>query len=343
MNRDQVLNWLLEADNPPVRLLTLTRLLGRPDADPEVQEARGQLMSYSVTQGIVANSEAFWADDRPYWKYTGKYWQVIFLGQFLADGHDPRIAGGVRDLLEDPGWMDRRGLQCLTANMLVAFRRLGYGDHPRVLKETEALAERLLADQGLDCGGMTYSLLSRCYMALPNLLLCFAEVPVDERSPTVQKAIEWIVESIVEHEVYRYVPGNRNAWKKVLAQAPKKADLQPGETVKDWIAEHKAGFLDEHGVGNLDFKPSWPQFGFPLNYNSDILEAMLALAAAGVPMSEPLEKPLQVIRDKRTADGVWLLERTLNGKMWADVEVKKQPSKWITLRALMVLDHFGHE
>ena len=68
---------------------------------------------------------------------------------------------------------------------------------------------------------------------------------------------------------------------------------------------------------------------------------MLALAAAGIPMSEPLEEPLQVIRDKRTADRVWLLERTLNGKMWADVEIKKQPSKWITLRALMVLDHFG--
>jgi hypothetical protein len=341
MNRDEVLNWLLEEDNPPVRLLTLTRLLGRPDTDPEVQEARGQLMSYSVTQDILSNSETFWADDRPYWKYTGKYWQTIFLGQFLADGQDPRIAGGVHDLLADQGWVDRRGGQCLTANMLAAFRRLGYGDHPRVIKETEALAERLLADQGLDCGGMTYSLLTRCYMALPNLLLCFAGVPAAERSPAVQSAIEWIVREIVDREVYLYVPGNRKAWQKVLAQAPKKDDLEPGETVKDWIAGHKAGFLDEQGVGNLDPKSSWTQFGFPLNYNSDILEVMLALAAVDVPMSEALEKPLQVIIDKRTADEVWLLERTLNGKMWTDVEVQKQPSKWITLRALLVLDHFG--
>jgi hypothetical protein len=321
----------------------LTRLLGRPDTHPEVQEAREQLMSYSVTQGILGNSETFWADDRPYWKYTGKYWQVIFLGQFLADGHDPRLAGGLRDLLEDPGWVDRRGGQCLTANMLAAFRRLGYGDHSRVIEETETLAERLLADQGLVCGGMTYSLLSRCYMALPNLLFCFAEVPEEERSLVVSSAIEWLVEAIVEREVYCYVPGNRNAWKKVLAQAPKKGDLEPGETVKDWIAQHKADFLEEHGLGDLDPKSSWIQFGFPLNYNSDILEAMLALAAAGVSVSESLEKPLQVIRDKRTADGVWLLERTLNGKMWADVEVKKKPSKWITLRALMVLDHYGVE
>ena len=58
-------------------------------------------------------------------------------------------------------------------------------------------------------------------------------------------------------------------------------------------------------------------------------------------MSEALENPLQVIRDKRTADGVWRLENSLNDQMWADVEVKGQPSKWITLYALLVLDHFA--
>ena len=50
-----------------------------------------------------------------------------------------------------------------------------------------------------------------------------------------------------------------------------------------------------------------------------------------------MDKPLQLIRDKRTADGVWLLDNSYNGKMWADVEVKGQPSKWVTLRAARVL------
>jgi hypothetical protein len=54
---------------------------------------------------------------------------------------------------------------------------------------------------------------------------------------------------------------------------------------------------------------------------------MYALATVNAPMNEKLEKPLQIIRDKRTADGVWLLEKSLNGQMWADVEVKGQPSK----------------
>ena len=93
--------------------------------------------------------------------------------------------------------------------------------------------------------------------------------------------------------------------------------------------------------GELEPKQAWTRFGFPTNYNSDILEAMLALASVGAPMSAALEKPLQVIRDKRTAEGVWLLEKSLNGQMWVDVEVKGQPSKWLTLFAMMVLDHFA--
>ncbi|MBN1139433.1 MAG: hypothetical protein JXM73_22850 [Anaerolineae bacterium] len=346
MDRETIVDWLSGPDNPPVRLLTLTRLLQRPDTDAEVQETRDRLMDYSVTQGILAHGEQFWPDDnRAYAKYTGKYWQVIFLGQFLADGQDPRIAPGVLGLLADRKWVNRwRGGQCLTANMLAAFMRLGYGAHPVVVEETEALAERILVDQGIQCEAMSYSLLSRCYMALPKLLLCFGQVPPEARSPAVSGAIDWIAQTLVSRQVYHYVPGNRKAWQEeVLAQAPKRADLPPGETVKGWIADRKRRFLAERGLGELEPKRGWTQFGFPLSYNSDILEAMFALAAAGAPMSQALEDPLQLIRDRRTAGGVWLLENSLNGKMWVDVEVRGQPSKWLTLFALIVLDHFGSQ
>jgi hypothetical protein len=300
-------------------------------------------MGYSVTRSILMHADEFWPDDeRAYQKYTGKYWQVIFLGQFLADGHDPRISGGVQDLLASRKWVNPwAGGQCLTANMLAAFRRLGYGQHPVVMEETEALAERILADQGIGCGAVGYSLLSHCYMALPKLLLCFGEVPPAERSSAVRDAISWIIQELIARRVYLYVPGNRKAWQEILARAPKRGDLPPGELVKDWIADQKARFLAEHGEGQGEPKPGWTRFGFPLNYNSDILEAMLALATVGTPMREALERPLGVIRDKRAADGVWRLENSLNGKMWADVEVKGQPSKWITLHALVVLDHFA--
>ena len=325
-----------------MRLLTLSRLLHRPETDAEVQEARARLMDYSVTQGVLAHGDTFWqGGGREFWSYRGKHWNTVYLGHFLADGRDPRIAGGVEKLLDERGWVRSNCFQCMTACMLAAFRRLGYGDHPVVAKETEALARRTLDDGGIDCRAMNTSLLSHCHMALPKLLLCFAEVPPARRSTAIEGAISWIVQELEDREVYYYVPGNRKAWQVARARARKQTDLPEGETRKTWLAKAEARFLAEHGIGERTPKASWTRFGFPLNYNSDILEAMVALVTAGVPMSAALEKPLQVIRDRRMDDGVWRMEKSLNGQMWADVEVKGQPSKWITFSALMVLDHFG--
>jgi hypothetical protein len=44
-----------------------------------------------------------------------------------------------------------------------------------------------------------------------------------------------------------------------------------------------------------------------------------------------------MVRAKRDVDGRWPLEYSYNGKTWVDVEVKGQPSKWVTLRAMRVL------
>jgi hypothetical protein len=340
MDRDAVIHWLLEEDSPPVRLLTLTRLLHRQAMDADVQATRARLMEHSVTQGILAHSDEIWASGpRMAWSFRGKLFNVVFLGHFMADGRDPRIAPGVEAMLTQRWVHDNFG--CYMALALTAFRRLGYGFHPAVIEGREALAQRLLADDGLTCMGMNTCLMSRCYMALPKLLFCFGEVPPGERSPAVQQAIDWIIKELMDHQVYIYLPGNLPAWDAVRPRSKKKADAPPGETPDSWRDKEKARFIAEHGLGELKPKAIWTRFGFPLNYNSDILEAMYALATVGAPMSDALEKPLQVIHDKRTADGAWLLEKSLNGQMWADVEVKGKPSKWLTLFALMVLDHFG--
>ena len=60
----KIVDWLLEEDNPPVRLLTLTHLLHRPETDAELKATRARLMDYSVTHSILAHGEQFWADDR---------------------------------------------------------------------------------------------------------------------------------------------------------------------------------------------------------------------------------------------------------------------------------------
>ncbi len=336
--RDNVIQWLLENDNPPVRYLTLTKLLNQPETAPEVRQTKARFMEYNATQGILKHSKEFWKDDdRAYWKYTGKYWQLIFLGQFMADGKDPRIVEGVDDLLRKRKWVMKSGAQCLTANLLTAFRRLGYGDHPVVVEETESLADRIVTDCGIQCTAMDYSLLSRCYMALPKLLLLFAEIPSQKRSAKINSAVEFLVRKLLENEIYVYVPSARKEWQKILDTAPKRADLPKGQTVKNWVSKQKHAFLDSHALGARIPKRGWVSFGFPLHYNSDILEAMYVLALLETTMTPKLEKPLKIIREKMTPEGTWVMENSLNGKMWVDVEEKGKPSKWITYFALYVL------
>ncbi len=340
---DDVIHWLLEYENPPVRYLTLTKLLNQTDITTEVQETRSRLMEYNVTQGILKHSKEFLkTDDREYWKYTGIYWQLIFLGQFLADGEDPRIEVGVHNILNKRKWVNQSGGQCLTANLLAAFRRLGYSDHPVVVEETEFLAKRTVGDGGISCTVMDYSLLPQCYMALPKLLHLFAEIPPPERSENVIKAIELIVKKLLENDIYLYIPSNRKEWQKTLEGAPKRSELPEGQTVKEWVFYKKNEFLDSYGAGIRLPKQGWLKFGFPLHYNSDILETMYALALLETSNTPELKRPLEIIRNKKTSAGKWIMENSLNGKMWMDVEEKGKPSKWITYFALYVLEHFGY-
>jgi hypothetical protein len=61
------------------------------------------------------------------------------------------------------------------------------------------------------------------------------------------------------------------------------------------------------------------------------------LGEAGYAKDPRLSEAVELVLSKQDEQGRWKMEYSYNGKMWADVEVKGQPSKWVTLRALRVL------
>jgi hypothetical protein len=91
--------------------------------------------------------------------------------------------------------------------------------------------------------------------------------------------------------------------------------------------------------GSRKEKFGWKRFGFPLFYNSDILDVLLSLARLNI-LDSRIQDALAVIINTQQPDGKWILKHTFNGKFWCDIEQKGKPSKWITLRALQVLKHF---
>ena len=87
---------------------------------------------------------------------------------------------------------------------------------------------------------------------------------------------------------------------------------------------------------------SWFRFGYPIGYVTDVLQNLEVLVALGLGDDRRLRPAVELLLSKQDDQGCWKMEYTYNGKTWVDVEVKGQPSKWVTLRALRVLSSGNH-
>jgi hypothetical protein len=85
-----------------------------------------------------------------------------------------------------------------------------------------------------------------------------------------------------------------------------------------------------------DSKPGWRRLGFPLMYQTDVLEILGILTGLGV-RDARMDEALVLLAAKQDAEGRWKLQDTFNGRFIVDIEAKGRPSRWITLRALQVL------
>jgi hypothetical protein len=86
-------------------------------------------------------------------------------------------------------------------------------------------------------------------------------------------------------------------------------------------------------------KPGWLRFGFPLMYQTDILEILGILTGLGY-RDERMQEAIDRVLLKQDKRGRWKLESTFNGRFVADIEEKGKPSKWVTLNALRVLKRY---
>jgi hypothetical protein len=85
----------------------------------------------------------------------------------------------------------------------------------------------------------------------------------------------------------------------------------------------------------------WTQFAFPTWWHYDILRGLDYLRSAGVAPDERMEDAVALVASKRDADGRWALETQYPGAMLVDIdEGAGRPSRWVTLRALRVLDWY---
>jgi hypothetical protein len=87
--------------------------------------------------------------------------------------------------------------------------------------------------------------------------------------------------------------------------------------------------------------PEWLQFSFPVRWQYDVLRALEYFRSVGERPDSRVEEAVDLLRSKQQPDGTWLLENTHPGAVHFDLEEgDNRPSRWITLRALRVLNWY---
>jgi hypothetical protein len=86
----------------------------------------------------------------------------------------------------------------------------------------------------------------------------------------------------------------------------------------------------------------WTRFAFPTWWHYDVLRGLEYFRSAGARPDERMAEAITLVESKRDGDGRWSLETRYPGQMLVEIdEGVGRPSRWITLRALRVLDWYS--
>ena len=323
------LPWLMETESPGVRYLALRDLLDRPKADAELLTARKAAHKSGPIAAVLSemNEAGYWVTPGPGYnpKYRSTVWAMILLAQLGASVEgDPRVAQActyVLDHIAEGGQFTTTTsgapsgtVDCLQGNLCWSLLALGCED-PRLDTAFEWMA-RTVTGEGIapiddrhatvryyayKCGPLFacgVNAQQPCAWGGVKVLMALAQWPKKRRTPLMRRAIKQGIDFFFSVDP-------------ATAAYPSRLGGKPNR--------------------------SWWQFGFPVFYVTDLLQLAEALIALGYGADARMGALLALIRDKQDANGRWALDYEYTGKTWVDFGVKRQPNKWVTLRALRVL------
>jgi hypothetical protein len=301
---DDPTDWLLEESNPHVRYYALRWLLDKPESNTQVNRTRQSIARSVPVQKILHRQRP-----KGYW------------------GADARAHHGTRRPL-----------------MLLMW--LGAPKNEQIEKAMEyRIAGCLLKEgaYGIEWNGRT--VLVPCHGAeLFRLMLQYGYAD----GTRGRNLLDWLVRSQQADGVWSClfkVKPSPCMW--ATADILRAYRELPESWVTPPVAASRARavelFLNSSlcQCGKRKPSPDWFQFGFPLEYNSDILDVLESVAPFVSPADERIQEGLAVVLKKQDKRGRWVCEKKPRGGKCLDqyVELEKvgEPSKWVTLHAMTML------
>jgi hypothetical protein len=316
-DREKVTSWLLEEDEPSVRYLALTQLLGKSEKDPDVESTKKRIGREGWAAEILARQKpgGWWVHQenlyRP--KYLSTNWMLLILSDLGLTKEDPRIRRATeiwRDRFSKPDGgfgadTAKSSHLCIAGNTARALVKFGYADDPKVKSAFEWLVKSQASNGGWSCFGSGGNLDSWEGMS------AFAAYPKQMWTKSIKTAVEKGAEFYLRKS------------------------------------------MDQQGAR---YEP-WYRFHYPVHYYYDLLVGLDFMTALGYGGDKRLAGAVALLKEKKGPDGRWKLDAVhpdVEGGM-ADWYSKHQsqaptpfalekvgrPSKMITLRAMTVLKRLG--
>ena len=116
-------------------------------------------------------------------------------------------------------------------------------------------------------------------------------------------------------------------------------DLTKAESAsREFILQHK--LFRSHRTGEIIDKKML-MLSYPSRWKYDILRALNYFQFAGVKYDSRMDDAIEILLKKRRTDGTWPVQAKHPGQVHFDMEKTGSASRWNTLRALRVLNHYG--
>lgn len=312
-NQNAVKEWLLDGD-PTIRWQALRDLTDQ--AGEAIASARRQMESAGWAAALLArqNEDGTWGTDEGevFWRWNATLHTLLLLQDFGLDPNSEAATKAIKLLDEHfdwgPHWGSPRFFEgevepCINGGVL----ELGaYFGHPNA-----ALLERLLSEQ-LSDGGWNCEQENGSVRASFHTTIC-------------------VMEGLLEYE---------------RAVGADTAITEARQRAEEYLLERRlfhslsSGKVIDLRQSNVEKPVRATQFSFPTTWHYDVLRGLEYFRRADV-RDERLADAIQLVIDKRGSDGRWALENPHRDSVGLIMEKAGEASRWITLRALRVLNWYS--
>ena len=303
--RADPLPWLLEPENPAVRLAALRHILDVSADDPEVRACQVAIAEYPPLANLLAaqKRDGFWVK-RDYYlpKHNGTFWVLCTLGDLGMTAEHPQIRQSCAFMFtfqrEHGPFCRRRRVSgqglvwdaepgpCTHARIVRFLIQFGYGGDPRVRSAIDWMLSSQRGDGMWDCGRSTRPGCLRATHDVLRVAILDAEAA---SYPAVARGAAAVCDLLMKKGMSRYHVGI------------------PWTTLQ------------------------WPPFDYSLPTTLD------SLAQLGCSLGHPkIAKATDYLLSRQAPDGSWPLDQT-SGRPPFDPGPKGKPSKWVTLESLKAL------